>query len=95
MQEYLNSLLFSDLERKMLISFRSRMVTNFKMNFKSQHLHVSCQLKCNLLHTDSQENLLLCPILKEKINPEVAYSDIFPTITKQNIAIKSLIHVQG
>ena len=83
-QEYLFVPSFSDVERNILVKARSRMLEGIKMNFKKNYQECLCVLKWELIHTDSQENLLICPQIKKEVNTSVIkYSYIFGSILEQ------------
>ena len=68
MQEYLNSPQVSDKQRKIIFQFRSRMVQDIKTNFKGHYKNnLNCPFKCDTIHVDSQENLLICSALKKSL----------------------------
>ena len=77
-QPYLTSPQLDQNGRYLLFSLRSRMVRSIRNNLKNQYIDQNCQLKCDNVHIDSQENLLKCQILLNEVDIEdITYSDIF------------------
>ena len=84
MQEYLFSPIFRDNDRELLVSIRSRMLRGIKGNFKNLYSDILCPLKCGLTHTDSQENLLICPEIKKNVDTtQIKYTYFFEEPWKQ------------
>lgn len=85
-QDYLFSPVFDDHQRRLLFLLRSRMV-DVKANFRNQHSDSLCPSQCALIHTDSQENLLVCPKLKGYSTNKVRHADLFKGTSKQLLAV--------
>ena len=82
-QAYFQNNSLSVENKRDLFSFRTRMA-NFGENFRGQRDFVICPFLCN--QRDSQEHSFLCMGIKEKIEIDNNYEDIF----KVNISTKSV-----
>ena len=85
---YLNSPLFSDNNRQLLLALRTRTVRGIRSDFGGIYQDKMCPLECGEL--DKLENILTCSVLRqhhrsrEITNTDVKYQDIFSTdISKQ------------
>ena len=66
------------------------MIEGIKCNFKNNFEELMCPLQCNLTHTDSQVNLLICPQIKERIDTTIIkYNFLFSDITNQHKAVQT------
>ena len=59
------------------------MVLDIKSNFKRQYSDTSCPLECQMAHVDNQENLLVCPKLKEIVNTDSSNHNYFFAAVKE------------
>ena len=85
----MTSPILNDQQRKLLVKLRSKMLVEVSSNFPKSNPERKCPLKCNLEHLDTQENLLICPIIKENVNlKNIKYSYIFSDTEKQKEAAK-------
>ena len=54
------------------------MVRGVKANFSRNNNDLLCPLKCSTQHVDSQENMLFCSTLRNKIDSKyIKHSDLF------------------
>ena len=89
MKEYLTTDKISLEQKQILFNLRTRM-TQVRTNYKNQYQgNLACTL-CDTDSEDSQEHLLQCPALLEKVEVDnsVKYMDIFDTLEKQVKAVK-------
>ena len=98
-QEYLSSKLLTLRQKRLLLKFRIRMVSeirdNFKNMFKNNMNCPLCEHYSESTHYDDQASLLTCPVIQQ--NKELSgqietikYSDIFRSVEYQISAIKVL-----
>ena len=85
---YLNSPLFNNDSRNLLLALRTRTVRGIRSDFGGLYPDKKCPLGCG--DTDTLKNILLCQVLKQYhksqdvINSDIRYEDIFSCdITKQ------------
>ena len=98
-QSYLSDRKINPSIAKLLFKFRCRMI-NVKMNYKRTYSEFNCPLclKNGEFHSDSQENLLTCTVLKQYStvlanNQSVSYKQIFSTNTDQMIEAVKLLKI--
>ena len=69
------------------------MVKGIRANFKKSYSDLTCPLKCDNIHEDTQENLLTCSKLRY-LSESVNYNDLFCSNTdKQLSATKVYIKI--
>ena len=73
-QNYLNDDRIPVNEAQNLYRFRTR-VADFKENFKNAYTNIACPL-C-LVQPDTQAHCVQCPVIKDNVNIQGVYSDIF------------------
>ena len=73
-QNYLNDDRIPVNEAQNLYRFRTR-VAKFKENFQNSHTGIACPL-C-LVQPDTQAHCVQCPVIKDNVNIQGVYSDIF------------------
>ena len=66
----------------------------FRANFKNHFKDITCSLKCNLIHLDTQENALMCSKIKEQLDTsDIKYSFLYEDIFRQNELLKTYIKI--
>ena len=98
-QSYLSDKNINPSLAKLLFKFRCRMI-NVKMNFKRTYSEFNCPLclKNVEFHSDSQQNILTCTVLKQYStvlanNKTVMYEHIFSANTEQMIGAVKLLKI--
>ena len=97
-QKYLKSPDFSIEDCNLLMAFRSHSAKGFKANFSSIHKKdMSCPLKCDSHHEDSQIHLMSCPSIFSRLDSKymqgtknIIYSDIYGEPHRQKTAVRHL-----
>ena len=75
MIKYLNSPLFNDKNRTLLLALRTRTVRGIRSDFGGLYQDKMCPLGCG--EFDNLENLLTCSVLREQhISKEITHTDI-------------------
>ena len=87
-QRYLCDPSLNFIQRRTIFQFRAKIVPNIKANFKGTFKDdLTCPLKCNNKHIDSQENLLSCDKLTKFYDGNNAkHEDFFGTVDQQKKA---------
>ena len=96
MKEYLSSEKISLEQKQLLFNLRTRMIP-VKCNYKRKYEgNLLCTL-CDTQAEESQEHLLVCPSLLDKIDVDesVKYMDIFDSLDKQVKAVKYISEIMS
>ena len=88
MQDYLKEL--TTAQAQTVLAYRTRMA-NYNDNYRGCNGHLPCPL-C-LLHLDCQSVIFNCPVVKENVNLNGQYSEIFRTNIKPELA-QSLVDIE-
>ena len=89
LQNYLRDDKISVKEAINLYRFRTR-VAKFKENFQNSHTGIACPL-CQVL-PDTQAHCVQCPVIKDNVNIQGVYSDIFNEDVPSDIS-KTLLKI--
>ena len=96
MASYLNSPLFYDNSRSLLLSLRTRTVRGIRNDFRGLYSDISCPLGCGDI--DTIENVLTCSVLKqyhrsiEVTESNIEFHDIFSQDIFKQLKVTELYH---